>query len=79
MTAISASSSGVPGRWVGRAADALPAVVVFVATIALWEVIVQNIEIRGFPLPPPSDIVAALQENWTAGRWPLLKAATATL
>jgi NitT/TauT family transport system permease protein len=79
MTALSASGRGVPGRWAGRAADALPAVVVFVATIALWEVIVQNIEIRGFPLPPPSDIMAALQENWTAGRWPLLKAATATL
>ncbi|MEX1173825.1 MAG: ABC transporter permease [Chloroflexota bacterium] len=57
----------------------LPAVVVFVGTIALWQLIVSNLEIRGFPLPAPSEIAKAFGENWDAGRWPLAKAAAATL
>ena len=39
----------------------------------------RNIDLRGFPLPAPTDIVAALLENWAEGRWPLGKAAAATL
>jgi NitT/TauT family transport system permease protein len=57
----------------------VPAGVVFVATIAIWEVVVRNVQIRGFPLPAPTQIVAALQDNWSAGRWSLSKAAMATL
>jgi NitT/TauT family transport system permease protein len=57
----------------------LPAVIVFAGTIGAWELIVRNIDLRGFPLPAPSDIVSALGENWASGRWPLGKAAAATL
>ena len=37
----------------------------------LWEVVVGNIDIQGFPLPTPSAIGTALVDNWGAGRWPL--------
>ena len=57
----------------------LPAIIVFVVTVAIWEVVVRNIEIRGFPLPAPSQIVNALGANWGVGRWPLQTSATATL
>jgi len=57
----------------------LPAVILFVGTIGLWEVLVRNIDLRGLPLPAPSAIVRALGENWSSGRWPLAKAAGATL
>lgn len=66
-------------RWLGRFWFYLPAVLVFVGTIAAWELVVRNIDLRGFPLPTPSAIVTALVENWTSGRWPLGKAAGATL
>ena len=65
--------------WMQRVGYYLPAVLVFVATIAAWEVVVRNIDLRGFPLPTPSAIVTALFDNWTSGRWPLGKAAGATL
>ena len=74
-----AGSAPRAGRWLRRLRYYLPTGVVFVATIALWEAIVQNIEIRGFPLPAPSQILTALQDNWSAGRWPLSRAAMATL
>jgi NitT/TauT family transport system permease protein len=74
-----AGSAPRAGRWLRRLRYYLPTGVVFVATIALWEAIVQNVEIRGFPLPAPSQILAALQDNWSAGRWPLSRAAMATL
>ncbi len=44
-----------------------------------WELVVRNIDLRGLPLPAPSAIVTALVENWSNGRWPLGKAAAATL
>jgi NitT/TauT family transport system permease protein len=79
-------ASGAPGssgpagaRWLGRAWYYLPAVVVFVGSIGLWEFVVGNIDLRGLPLPAPSAILAALADNWAAGRWPLAKAAGATL
>jgi NitT/TauT family transport system permease protein len=74
-----AGPSVSPERWLRRLAYYLPAIVVFVGTIALWEVVVRNIGVRGFPLPAPTQIVAALGANWDAGRWPLQKSATATL
>jgi NitT/TauT family transport system permease protein len=57
----------------------LPAILVFIGTVGLWEFAVRNLDIRGLPLPAPSAIVAALRDNWAAGRWPLSKAAAATL
>ena len=67
------------GRWIRRFWYYLPAVLVFVGTISAWELVVRNVDLRGLPLPAPSAIVTALGEHWTAGRWPLAKAAAATL
>ncbi|MGZ8438568.1 MAG: ABC transporter permease [Candidatus Limnocylindrales bacterium] len=72
-------TAGVAGRWAGRLAWYLPAVVVFVAAIGAWELAVRNIDLRGLPLPAPSAIATALADNWSNGRWPLAKAAAATL
>ncbi len=86
MTSAAAASPGrasgrAPSRakWIGRFWYYLPAVLVFVGAIAAWEAIVRNIDLRGFPLPTPSAIVTALAGNWASGRWPLGKAAGATL
>jgi NitT/TauT family transport system permease protein len=57
----------------------LPAVLVFAGTISAWELIVRNVDLRGLPLPAPSAIATAFGEHWTSGRWPLAKAAAATL
>lgn len=70
---------GVGWRRARRVGDSLPAVLVFVGAVALWETVVGNLDVRGLPLPAPSQIVGALIENWSAGRWPLGKAAAATL
>ena len=86
MTAA-AASVGVPvppppGR-VGRVGrtlrNYLPAVVVFVAGIGLWELLIRIFEVRAFILPAPSAIAAALVDNWGAGRWPLFQSAQTTL
>jgi NitT/TauT family transport system permease protein len=70
---------GIAGRWVQRLAYYLPAVVVFAATIVAWELAIRNIDLRGLPVPAPSAIASALLDNWSNGRWPLGKAASATL
>lgn len=70
---------GTAGRWVQRIAWYLPAVVVFAAAIGAWELAVRNIDLRGLPVPAPSAIASALVDNWSNGRWPLGKAAAATL
>lgn len=62
-----------------RVAYYLPAIVVFVAAIGAWELAVRNIDLRGLPLPAPTAIATALVDNWSNGRWPLGKAAAATL
>ena len=82
MTAAAPRASagtGVAGRWAGRVAYYLPAVVVFAAAIGAWELAVRNIDLRGLPIPAPSAIAGALTDNWSNGRWPLGKAALATL
>jgi NitT/TauT family transport system permease protein len=85
MTVAAASprrTSGVGGataRWAARITWYLPAVVVFAAAIGAWELAVRNIDLRGLPLPAPSAIATALVDNWSNGRWPLGKAAAATL
>jgi NitT/TauT family transport system permease protein len=86
MTSAAAASPGrvtggarSDGRWGERVRYYLPAVVVFAAAIGGWELFVRNMDLRGLPLPAPSAIVAALVENWASGRWPLGKAAAATL
>jgi NitT/TauT family transport system permease protein len=57
----------------------LPAILVFVGVIVLWEVLVRATSTRAFILPAPSAIGAALVDNWGAGRWPLFESARATL
>lgn len=43
----------------------LPAVIVFVASIAFWELLVRLFGIEDFLLPAPSDILATLREDWS--------------
>ena len=73
------SSESTGARWFRRIRYYLPAVVVFVGTLAVWEFLVTSMDRRGLPLPAPSEIVGALTANWEAGRWPIGKAAAATL
>ena len=42
----------------------LPAVVVFVASIAFWELLVRLFDVQDFLLPAPSDILATLRHDW---------------
>jgi NitT/TauT family transport system permease protein len=85
LTAAAAAPRGVPAgsdraaRWSRRLRLYLPTILVFVATILLWEVAVRAGALGGFPLPAPSQIVEALGANWASGRWPLGRAALATL
>jgi NitT/TauT family transport system permease protein len=74
-----ASSPGAAARIAQRLKENLPALLVFVGTLAIWELAVRNIDLRGLPLPAPTVIGGALVDNWSAGRWPLGKAAFATL
>ena len=85
MTAA-APSAGVPlpprprrSRVATAAWNYLPAIVVFIAGIAIWELLIRLLEVRAFILPAPSAIVAALIENWGEGRWPLFVSAQTTL
>jgi len=59
--------------------DYLPAVIVFVAAVVVFEWVLPAVGIRSFLLPRPTQIVAALQENWSGGRFGLFPAAMATL
>lgn len=62
-TVVEPIPRGTLGSRVGRTLwDWLPAVVVFVAGIALWEGLVRGLDIQNFLLPPPSDIS---QTVWT--------------
>lgn len=56
-----------------------PTVIVFVVLVALWELVIRALDLRAFILPPPSAIIAALGENWSGGRWPLLESTLTTL
>lgn len=85
MTVAATTPHGVPapparpGRWARRARFYLPTILVFVFTIVLWEVAVRSGALGGFPLPAPTQIGEALGANWASGRWPLGRAAIATL
>ena len=57
----------------------VPAIAVFAGGILLWELLIRAFDVRGFILPAPSAIGAALVENWGDGRWPLFESARATL
>ena len=74
-----APAGGRSRRWLRTARYYVPAVAVFLAGIVLWEVVVGAMNLQAFILPKPSAIVAALQENWAAGRFAILPSAQATL
>lgn len=71
------------GNWRGelgrRVAEYLPAAVVFVAAIVVWELVVSTLGLRAFILPRPSAIVTALADNWGGGRFALLPSWQATM
>jgi len=54
-----------------RLVDWLPAIVVLVGVIALWEVLIRALDVQAFLLPKPSEIARTLWDNrhelWTAG------------
>lgn len=66
-------------RWVRRIRYYLPAVLVFVAGIAAWELIVGGLGLQAFILPRPSAIVTALVQNLSSTRFGLIASAQATL
>lgn len=70
------SRRGELGRRVG---EYLPAAVVFVAAIVVWELLVSTLDLRAFILPRPSAIVTALADNWGGGRFALLPSWQATM
>ena len=70
---------GLGPRFAGGVRHYAPAIVVFAGGILLWEVLIRALDVRGFILPAPSAIGAALVENWGAGRWPLFESARTTL
>ena len=57
----------------------LPAVLVAVGGLVLWEVLIRGIGLSAFILPAPSAIGAALIENWNGERFPLADSAKNTI
>lgn len=68
-----------PARWARRARFYLPTLAVLIGTILLWQLLVSSGALGTIPLPAPSQILTALQDNIASGRWPLGRAALATL
>ena len=86
MTSPGAGGTGPGGTGPGRgvrtarvARDYLPAVLVAVGALIVWEALVRTLQMRAFILPAPSAILAALVENWSNDRFPLFRSAQATL
>ncbi len=57
----------------------LPALLVAVGTLVVWEVGVGALQIKAFIFPQPSAILSALQANWASPQYPLFASAQATL
>ena len=53
-----------PRPWTRHAAVVLPPLLVFIAAIALWELIIEVFEIQRFLLPRPSEIVELFFEDF---------------
>lgn len=70
---------GPAGRWADRARYNLPAILVFVGVIVVWEVAVGASNLQAFIFPKPSAILAALQANWTGDRFNLSASFQATM
>ncbi len=67
------------GRWVRRLRFYLPAVVVFVGTLAVWQVFANALAGKVTVLPAPSVIVETLRNHWDDARYPLGAAMQGTL
>jgi len=67
------------GRWSRRIRFYLPAILVFVGGIVLWELVIRAANVSQFILPRPSGILDALRENWVGTRFPLFVSAVQTL
>lgn len=67
------------GRWVRRLRFYLPAVVVFVGTLAVWQVFANALAGKVTILPAPSVIVETLRNHWDDARYPLGAAMQGTL
>ncbi len=85
---VATGTVGRPGQEPGPGAAArsarvvreyLPAVLVAVAGLVIWEVALRAVNMRAFILPAPTAILAALIENWSGERFPLFKSAQSTL
>ncbi|HET7473643.1 MAG TPA: ABC transporter permease [Candidatus Limnocylindrales bacterium] len=61
------------------AGDYLPPIAVFVLAVVVFEYVLGALGIRSFLIPKPSQIIGALQDNWSSGRFSLFPAAIATL
>jgi NitT/TauT family transport system permease protein len=77
------SARGSGGRRSARLARRLrfylPALIVFVGGLVLWEVLVGVAGLQAFIFPKPTAILAALQANWGQGPFALAPSAQATL
>jgi NitT/TauT family transport system permease protein len=73
------SGGGRAARWARRVRFYLPAVIVFVGGLVLWELLVGFANIQAFIFPKPTAILAALQANWGQGTYALAPSAQATL
>ncbi|MFZ5852914.1 MAG: ABC transporter permease [Chloroflexota bacterium] len=67
------------GRWVRRLRFYLPAVVVFVGTLAVWELFANALAGKVTVLPAPSVIIETLRGHWDDARYPLGAAMQGTL
>ena len=70
---------GPAGRPAKLVREYLPAVLIAVAGLALWELVVRALQMRAFILPAPSAIFTALVDNWDDSRVPLWKSAQQTI
>jgi NitT/TauT family transport system permease protein len=76
------SGSTAPGRaprLLGLIRSQIPAVIIFVGALVVWEAVATWMAGKVVVLPPPSSIADALVANWDSARYPLGAAARATL
>ena len=60
--------SGMFRRAGRRTRDWIPAAVVLLGGVALWQVLVDALNIQKFILPKPTEIISALKQNWSTLR-----------
>lgn len=78
MTAARMTASRLTSG-LGRIWYYLPALLVAIGTLVLWEEVVGALAIKAFIFPQPSAIFSALQGNWSSPQFPLFASAQATL